>query len=86
MSCVTSSTKREIRYFHVVVVQRRQRNVHKVCCMYKVVIFSIVFFAVLIAVAVVVAYAPYYWDKTKGWDRLSGNLYCFKVNFEVRVA
>ena len=54
--------------------------------MYKVVIFSIVFFAVLIAVAVVVAYAPYKWDKTKGWDRLSGNLYCFKVNFEVRVA
>ena len=29
MSCVNASTKREIRQFHVEVVQRRQRNVQK---------------------------------------------------------
>ena len=29
MSCVPVSTKREIRHFHVVVVQRRLRNVQK---------------------------------------------------------
>ena len=53
-----SSTKREIRHFHVVVVQRRQRNVQKSvmyvlsCCFANE---SYRFFAVLVAVAVVVA-------------------------------
>ena len=53
-----SSTKREIRKFHVAVVQRRQRNVQKSvtrlqsCCFTDLKLF---FFAVLVAVAVVVA-------------------------------
>ena len=53
-----SSTKREIRQFHVVVVQRRQRNVQKSvmhvqsCCFANQ---TYCFFAVLVAVAVVVA-------------------------------
>ena len=53
-----SSTKREIRHFHVVVVQRRQRNVQKKvmhvqsCCFANQ---TCCFFAVLVAVAVVVA-------------------------------
>ena len=53
-----SSTKREIRHFHVVVVQRRQRNVQKSvmyvqsCCFANK---SYRLFAVLVAVAVVVA-------------------------------
>ena len=53
-----SSTKREIRHFHVVVVQRRQRNVQKSvmhvqsCCFANQ---TRCFFAVLVAVAVVVA-------------------------------
>ena len=53
-----SSTKREIRHFHVVVVQRRLRNVQKSvmyvqsCCFANE---SYRFFAVLVAVAVVVA-------------------------------
>ena len=51
-----SSTKREIRHFHVVVVQRRLRNVQKSvmhvqnCCF-----ANLKFLAVLIAVAFVVA-------------------------------
>ena len=54
----TSSTKREIRHFHVVVVQRRQRNVQKSvmhvqsCCFTNL---NLLLFAVLVAVAVVVA-------------------------------
>ena len=54
----TSSTKREIRYFHVVVVQRRQRNVQKSvmhvqsCCFANE---TNCFFTVLVAVVVVVA-------------------------------
>ena len=37
----TSSTKREIFHFHVVVVQRRQRNVPKACCTCKVFVLPI---------------------------------------------
>ena len=53
-----SSTKREIRHFHVVVVQRRLRNVQKSvmhvqsCCFPCPNLFH---FAVLVAVTVVVA-------------------------------
>ena len=53
-----SSTKRENRYFLVLVVQRRQRNVQKKvmhvqsCCFANQ---TYRFFAVLVAVAVVVA-------------------------------
>ena len=52
----TSSTKREIRYFHVVVVQRRQRNKRDASakllfCQSK----PVAFFAVLVAVAIAVA-------------------------------
>ena len=54
----TSSTKREIRHFQVVVVQRRQRNVQKSgvihlqsCCFSNLKTYC--FFAVLAAVAVV---------------------------------
>ena len=53
-----SSTKREIRHFHVVVVQRRQRNVQKSvmhvqsCCFANPNLFH---FAVLVAVTVVEA-------------------------------
>ena len=35
---MTSSAKREIRHFHIVVVQRRQRNVQKAWCTCKVVV------------------------------------------------
>ena len=61
-SCVLfpSSTKREIRQFNVVVVQRRQRNVQKrsvmhvqSCCF--ACLNQFFFFAVLVVVAVVVA-------------------------------
>ena len=53
-----SSTKREIRHFHVVVVQRRLRNVQKSLmevqsCCFANLIYCL--FAVLVAVAVVVA-------------------------------
>ena len=53
-----SSTKREIKQFHVVVVQRRLRNVqksmmHVQSCCFANLIYC--FFAVLVAVAVVVA-------------------------------
>ena len=57
----TSSLKREIRHFHVVVPQWRQRNVQKSvlhvqsCCFAE---WICCFLAVLIAVVVVVAYAP----------------------------
>ena len=53
-----SSTKREIRHFHVVVVQRRLRNVQKSlmevqsCCFANL---TYCLFALLVAVAVVVA-------------------------------
>ena len=53
-----SSTKREIRQFHVVVMQRRQRNVQKKvmhvlsCCFANL---NLLLFCVLVAVAVVVA-------------------------------
>ena len=53
-----SSTKREIRHFHVVVVQRRLRNVQKSLmevqsCCFANLIYCL--FALLVAVAVVVA-------------------------------
>ena len=57
----TFSTKREIRYFHVVVVQRRQRNVPKSvmhvqsCCLANLNLYSL--FAILVAVAVAVVVA-----------------------------
>ena len=53
----TSSTKREIRQFHVVVVQRRQGKVPKSvmhvqsCCFANL---NLLFFIVLVAVVVVV--------------------------------
>ena len=55
-----SSTKREFRrHFHVVVVQRRLRNVQKKHAARAKLLFClskpVVFFAVLVAVAVVVA-------------------------------
>ena len=56
-----SSTRREICYFHVVVVQRRLRNVQKramhvqSCCFVNL---NLLLFAFLVAVAVVVAQAP----------------------------
>ena len=51
----TSSIKREIRHFHVVVVQWRQRNVQKTLCTCKVVVLlkSVSFFDVLVAAAIV---------------------------------
>ena len=55
---VLSSTNHDIRYFHVVVVQQRQRNVQKTvmhvlsCCFANQ---TFCFFAVLVAVSVVVA-------------------------------
>ena len=53
---MTSSSKREIRHFHVVVVQRRQRNVQK-SVMRVQSCKSNCFFAVLVAVAVAVIVA-----------------------------
>ena len=56
-----SSTKREMRHFHVVVVQRRVRNVQKSVmhvqsrCFVNLNQLLFFFFAVLVAVAVVVA-------------------------------
>ena len=53
----SSSTKREIRQFHVVFVKRRQRNVQKSvmhvqsCCFHCL---NLLFFVVLVAVVVVV--------------------------------
>ena len=49
----TPSTKREIRQFHVVVVQRRQRKVQK--SVTHVQSASYCFFVVLVAVVVVIA-------------------------------
>ena len=52
---------REIRKFHVVVVQRRQRNVQKTRDSRAKLLFfniNILFFAVLLAVAVVVGCHP----------------------------
>ena len=60
----TSSTKREIMHFHVVVVQRRQRNVQEKvmhvqsCCFDNLNRLFVFFFVVLVTVAVVVAKAP----------------------------
>ena len=59
----TSSTKREIMHFHVVVVQRRQRNVqesvmHEQGCYIDNLNRLFFFFVVLVTVAVVVAKAP----------------------------
>ena len=56
---VLSLTKREIRHFHVVVVQRRLRNVQKkrdarAKLLSVATINLLLFFAVLVAVAVVV--------------------------------
>ena len=54
----TPSTKREIRQFHVVVVQRRQRKVQEsvvhvqICCFANL---NLLFFIVLVAVVAVVA-------------------------------
>ena len=59
---LTSSTKREIRQFHVVVAQRRQKKMYKKGLMHvqscRFVNETYSFFAVLVAVAVVVASAP----------------------------
>ena len=55
---LTYSTKRDNRYFHVVAVQRRQRNVEKRVMHVQSCYFSnlnLLLFAVLVAVAVVVA-------------------------------
>ena len=75
----TSSTKRPIRKFHVLVVQWRQRNVRKKCnaraelffCLLSLLFVWLLlllllffFFDVLVAVAVVVAEAPY-WEKQR---------------------
>ena len=78
----TSFTKREIRHFHFVVVQLRQRNVEKsvinvqTCCFE-----TYCFFAFLVAVAVVktqVSYSPSlravkwkYWAYAGSWDGLA---------------
>ena len=56
----TSSIKRETRWFHVVVVQQRQRNVqksvtHVQSCCFPYLNLTYRFFAVLVAVPVVVA-------------------------------
>ena len=59
---LTSSTKRDSRHFPVIVVQCRQRNVQKSAMHVHSYCFSnqtFCFFAVLVAVAAVVAYAPY---------------------------
>ena len=54
-----SSTKREIRHFHVVAVQRQLRNVQKSvmhvqsCCSAN--LNLLLFFAIVVAVAIVVA-------------------------------
>ena len=62
-SLFASSKKREIRHFHVVVTQWRQRNVQKSvmhvqsCCIAHQ---AYCFFDVLAAVAVVVAKAPFF--------------------------
>ena len=63
MFCVPVLAKRGIRHFHVVVMQRRLRNVQKTvmhvqsCCFANQ---TYCFFAVHVAVAVVFALAPYY--------------------------
>ena len=82
-SCLvsTSSIKREIKQFHVVVVQRRQRNgqksvmhVQSCCFAYLNYFFLFFFFAVLVVATIVVAPAPSYYycqrvrqAKTRGW-------------------
>ena len=58
----TSSIKRLVMEFAVVVVKRRQRNVQKVCCTCRVAVSRIepiAFLDVLVAVAILVAKAPY---------------------------
>ena len=55
-----SSTKREIRQFHVVVVQQRQRSVQKIVMYAQSFCFAnlkLLLFAVLVAVIVAVASA-----------------------------
>ena len=57
---------REVRKYHVAVVQRGLRNEQKVWCTCKVVVLLLLtycFFPVLVAVAVVIALAPYCCDK-----------------------
>ena len=57
-----SFVRHEIRMFHVIILQQRQRNAEKVWCTCRVVVWPIYtyyFFAVVVAVAVVVAKAPY---------------------------
>ena len=59
----TFSITREIRHFHVVVVKWRQRNVQKSVIHVQTGCFAnqiYCFFAALVAVAVVVAKAPYW--------------------------
>ena len=53
-SCVHVRQKREMRQFHVVIMQWRQRNVQKSVILDEVVVL---FFAVLVAVAVAVVVA-----------------------------
>ena len=60
LSCVQVSTKREIRHFHVVVVQWQQRNVPKSVMHVQGFCFAnlnLLLFAVLVEVVVVVASA-----------------------------
>ena len=58
----TFPIKRESTKFHIVIVQQRQRNVQKSvphvqsCCFATL---NLLFFAVFVAVAVVIAQAPY---------------------------
>ena len=76
-----SSTKREFRHFHVVVGQRRQRNVQKSCCFANQ---THCFFAVLVAVRVVAALPIIIWGRGGGgggagrwgWIDLRGTVSC----------
>ena len=68
LSSVYVLHKREIKQFHVVVVQRRQRNgqksvmhVQSCCFAYLNYFFLFFFFAVLVVATVVVAPAPSYY-------------------------
>ena len=57
----TSPTKHEIRHFHVVVMQQPLRNVQKSVMQCKVIVLPIYhycFFAVLVAIAILIAQAP----------------------------
>ena len=63
----TFSIKHEITHFHVVVVQKRQEKCKNVWCRCKIVVLLIkviVFFDVLVAVALLDLKVPYkYWER-----------------------